>query len=122
RRAATREGQPVEFGAMPGYESHTVGRAAVGDRNAKHCRHADAGGDAGNDLDLDAGGLEHGELFCAAAEDEGISALQARDDVVLCIEDQQLLDERLRGGFSAAAFVPLDDPVVVAGMREPASA
>src|SRR5947209_2005749 len=58
----------------------------------------------------DAGGLQCGELFATAAEDERIATLEARDGLASTREpDHQPLDEALRRGKAAAALADVDD-------------
>ena len=51
--------------------------APLGQRSRQPGRGALRGGDAGNDLDGNAGGPAGGNLFAGAAEDQGIAALEA---------------------------------------------
>jgi hypothetical protein len=60
---------------MAGDEGHVGRIIPVGQGDARIGRRTDGGGDAGNDLEGNAGRDEYFRLFSAAAEDEGISRL-----------------------------------------------
>ncbi len=76
---------PVERGLgllrvlVPGDEGDRGGVVAVGDRDAGVGGGGDAGGDAGDDLELDPGDAQRLALLAAAAEDEGVAALEPDD-------------------------------------------
>ena len=63
----------------PGDERDGAREAAVRDRDARVGERGDAGGDAGHDLEGDAGGAQRQRLLAAAAEHERVAALQAHD-------------------------------------------
>ena len=81
RLSRTRERAPVELGAsvleVTGREHHRLGMIAVGQRDARVGRHATGRSDARHDLEVDARLDELLELLTAAAEDEGIAALES---------------------------------------------
>ena len=116
---------PIGFRSIlrvPGHEGDAAGEFAVGHRNAQRRRHRGACGDAGDDLDLDSLRAQRFDLFAAAAEDEGVSALQPHHVPSLPgVENEKLLDEGLGRGLAAAAFADLDDPRVRAQVRETAA-
>ena len=70
-------------GLVAGREGDGACRPAVRQRDARIGRRRDGGGDAGDDDEGDAGVDERFGLFAAAAEDEGIAALQAHHDLPL---------------------------------------
>ena len=49
---------------------------AMGERDLQARGGGNPGGDAGNDLDIDAGIAQRGDLLAAAAEDQRIAAFQ----------------------------------------------
>ena len=61
---------------MAGDEGDGLRRIAMRQRDLRRGRNAQRRRDAGNDLDLDALGAQRLDLFSAAAEDEGIAALE----------------------------------------------
>ncbi len=83
-RRAFGDGRPVEiFGDraarhVAGDEGDGVIDVAVGDRDAGIAEAADAGGDARHQTEGDARIDQRQRLFAAAAEDEGVAALQAQ--------------------------------------------
>ena len=78
---------------------------AVGDRDAGVGRGGDPGGDAGDDLERDAGGGQRLGLLAAAAEDERVAALEPDDAAPrLRALDHQRLDLRL--GVGERSFSP----------------
>jgi hypothetical protein len=92
------------------------------DRDAERRRHADAGGDARNDLHLDAVGEKRLQLFAAAAEDERIATLQPGYGFSLtCVLDEQLFDEDLRGRLATCSLADLNDSRIGARVREAAA-
>ena len=64
---------------VAGDDGEGRGEAAVGDRHAGVGGRGDGGSDAGDDLEGDAGGCERERFLAAAAEDEGVAALEAHD-------------------------------------------
>ena len=86
------------------HDGGTVG--AVRERHAGIGRRGERGGDAGHDLERNAGVDERLGLLAAAAEDERIAALEADDGFALAREaDERALDVALRAA-EAAAFFP----------------
>jgi len=108
------QGAPVGAGVarfgMAGHKYHAVRVLTVRERHAQAGHSGQAGGDAVDNLDLDAGSLQLLQLFAATAEDEGVSAFEA--DHVLPIargRDHEFLDEVLRCGLATAALTDVDD-------------
>ena len=64
---------------VPGHEGHRAGHPALGDRDPGVARRGHAGGHAGHDLVVAAGGAQRLRLLAAAPEDERVAALQAHD-------------------------------------------
>ena len=84
--------------------------AAVRDGNARVSRHRDGGRDARHDLKRQAVLLEQQTLFAAAAEDEGIAALEAHDCLALFrLVDEQLIDVRLLHRVVARRLADVDE-------------
>ena len=75
---------------VAGDEGEAGVEVAVGDGDAGVRRGGDGGGDAGDDLEGDAGGRQVLAFLAAAAEDEGVAALEADDALALA----GLLDEQ----------------------------
>ena len=108
---------------MRGDERDAACEAAVRDRDAERRRHADAGSDARNHLDLDASGDESLHFLAAAPEDERITALETGHHLPLPgVEDHQALDELLRRRCAAAALADFDHARVGACVGEAAAA
>jgi hypothetical protein len=83
---------------------------AVRERHAQRRDRGQARGDAVDDLDLDAGGAQVLHLLAAAAEDEGVAALEAHDGLAFARgHHHQLLDEGLRRALAAAALAHVHD-------------
>ena len=81
------------------------------------------GGDAGDDLDLDAGIAQGCELFAGAAEHERIAALEPHHGLAGARAlDHQLLDLVLRDAVVALRLADRDQLDLAAGMFEHASA
>ncbi len=77
-------GGPVAAGAagfVAGDDGEAGGDAAVGDGDAGVGGSGEGGGDAGDDFKRYPAGAEVAGLFAAAAEDEGVAALEAADRV-----------------------------------------
>src|SRR5438067_3618145 len=111
RRARGCECAPVHrLRRVAGDERHAIGGAAKGERQPEGSGDAQARGDSGYHLDSDAGGLQCGELFATAAEDERITTLESHDRFAGAREaDHQLLDEALRRRSAAAALADAHD-------------
>ena len=91
----------------------------MGDRDAGVGRRGDAGGDAGDDLEGDAGLAQHLRLLAAAAEDERVAALEPHDAPARArVLDQQRVGLLLRDLRAAALLADVDQLGVVAGAGE----
>ena len=108
------QGAPVSAGVarlgVAGDKHHAMRMLAVRQRHAQAGDSGQTGGDAVDDRDLDAGGLQMLALFAATAEDERVAAFET--DHVLPIargRDHEFLDEVLRRGLASAAFADVDD-------------
>ena len=108
------QGAPVSAGiarlGVAGDKHHAMRMLAVRQRHAQAGDSGQTGGDAVDDRDFDAGGLQMLALFAATAEDERVAAFET--DHVLPIargRDHEFLDEVLRRGLAAAAFADVDD-------------
>ena len=108
------QGRPVGAGVsrlgMAGDKHHAVRMLAVRQRHAQAGDSGQTGGDAVDDRDLDAGGLQMLALFAATAEDERVAAFEA--DHILPIargRDHEFLDEVLRRGLASATLADVDD-------------
>ena len=64
------EARLVASGFVARNEGHAVGDVAMGERDLQGRGGGEPGGDAGNDLDLDAGLAKRGDLLAGAAEHE----------------------------------------------------
>ena len=104
---------PVEVESVvaqvAGDEGDRLRVVAVGQRDARIRRHAGGGGDAGHHLERHAV-LDQGfDFLAAAAEDEGIAALQAQGALAFLGEaHQQQVDLLLRHGMVVALLADVD--------------
>ena len=81
----------------------------MGQGNAGVGQDARGRGDAGDDFKGDAGLAQVQGLFAAAAEDEGIAAFEADDDMALAgATDEERMDLVLRRTFATASFADCD--------------
>ena len=81
----------------------------MGQGNARVGQDARGRGDAGDDFKGDTGLAQVQGFFAAAAEDEGIAAFEADDDMALAgAIDEERMDRVLRGAFAATAFADRD--------------
>ena len=75
--------RPVEIddivAQVPGDEADRLRPIPVGQRYARIGRAPERGGDAGNDLEVDAVPAQRLDLLAAAAEDERVPSLEADD-------------------------------------------
>ena len=111
RLVRLREFRPVEIDhivtQVPGNEADRLCPVPVGQRYARIGRASEGGRDARNDLEIDAVPAQRLDLLAAAAEDEGVSALEAGDpQAALRIPQQAGVDVRLPGAGESA---PLAD-------------
>ena len=109
RAVEPREARPVDrrarlaFVLVAADERQRVAAAGIGERDARVARHADAGRNAGHDLERHALLVQEQRFGAAAVEHERIAPLQPRDDLALArllgeqVADRFLL-ERLRRG------------------------
>ena len=99
------------------------GDAAVGDGDAGVGGHGDGGGDAGHDLEGDAGVAQRLRLLAAAAEDERVAALQPDDALALAgLLDEQGVDRVLVVAAGRAGDLADVDQLGVRRARAPAAA
>jgi hypothetical protein len=70
------EGRLLATSLMARQEGHGVRHVTMGERNLQARSRGNTGGDAGHDLDGDAGAAQSIELLAAPAEDERIAALE----------------------------------------------
>ena len=83
---------------------------AVGERRAQRRGRREAGGDAVDDLDLDAQRAQVLGLFATTAEDARVTALEPHHAFAFQrFGSHQLLDEGLRRACAAAALAHVDD-------------
>ena len=86
-RAGEREagpaGQRLAVGVVAGGEDQRRGDVAERQRNFGLGRGGEGGGDAGHDVEGDAGGAERRHLLAGAAEDQRIAGLEADDAAAL---------------------------------------
>ena len=81
----------------------------MGERNAGVGRDAAGGGDAGHDLEGNAGGGQRLDFLAAAAEDERVAALQPHHALALARQPhQQLVDLVLAERMVAALLAGVD--------------
>src|SRR5206468_11129774 len=74
------------------------------------CRCGSRTGDAGHDLHFDTGGCTGGDFFTAAAEDEGVAALESYDDVAgFGTSHEQIVDLVLRCRLAPRGLADVDD-------------
>ena len=91
----------------------------MGDGNAGVRRGGNAGGDRWNHLEGDARVAQDLGLLTAAAEHEGVTALQAHDDVRRpAVLDEQPVGLGLGDLLAAALLADEDEPCVAAGAVE----
>ena len=95
---------------MAGEEDDALRVLAVRERHAQSGGGRQPGSDAVDHLHGDAGGQQVFALLAAAAEDEGVAALQPHDVLALARrQDHQPLDEGLRRALAAAALAHVHD-------------
>ncbi len=93
------DGGPVDIGRhrargiVAGQKDNRVIDVAVGGRDAGIGQPADAGGDARHDAERNAGLGELAGFLSAAAEDEGIAALEPQDAISLCAQARSAVKE-----------------------------
>ena len=111
---------------VPRRDVHRRRDAPLGDRDAGQRGHAERGGDAGHDGDLDPGRAAGVHLFPAAAEHVGVAALEPHDGEPLQRPvDEDPVDLGLRHRVVGRALADVDDldvggqPVEQAGGAEP---
>ena len=81
----------------------------MGQGNARVSQNARGRRDARDDFKGDTGLAQVQGLFAAAAEDEGIAAFEADDDMALASAiDEECMDRVLRGALAATAFADRD--------------
>ena len=113
-RSGARHGQRAPIGlaspfgsGMARHETHAVGVFAMRERNAGIGGAAGRRGDAGHHREIDSGPCERLELFAAAAEYEGIAALEPHHAPSLAgMLDQQLVDRLLARVLLPPAVLP----------------
>ena len=92
-------------GVVGGGEDEFGGGVAVGEGGFERGGDGEGGGDAGNDVKGDAGGAESFDLFVGAAEDEGVSGLEAEDGLCCTgVGDHHGVDLGLGDAGLATAF------------------
>ena len=119
------ERRPVDAGRllgrvlMAGDKGDGRGELAVAQGDAGIGRSGDGRRDARHDLERDAGLRQDFGLLPAAAEDEGVTALEARDDLVFPgLGDDQGVDLVLGKGVVAAFFADVDQLRVPGGVLQ----
>ena len=96
---------------------------AMGQRHVDRRRRGEPGGDAVDDLDLEAERAQVRDFLAAAPEHERIAALEANDALAAHrLGRHQALDEGLRRARAAAALADLDDARRAARVAEHAGA
>ncbi len=104
---------------VAGHEGDRGGVVAVGDRDPGVGGGGDAGGHAGHDLELDPGLAQRLALLAAAAEDEGVAALEPDDALARAGGgDQPLADLLLRHRRHPGRLADVDELGVLAGAVE----
>ena len=108
-----RQFRPVEIddivAQMAGDEPDGLRPVAMGQRYAGVRRASERGGNAGNDLEVDAMPAQCLDLFAAAAEDERVPALEARHPPTLPrIAEQERVDVRLPRAGEGATLADVD--------------
>ena len=105
---------------MRGEQPQRLRVLAMGERDAGIGRARDGGGDAWDDFERDAVRAQHFEFFAAAAEHEGIAALQPHHALAgRGVFDQQVMDACLGGVVVAAdALADLDQLGVAMRQRQ----
>ena len=102
-------GAAVAGFGMAGHEKYAMRAVAVGQRGAQAGQARETGGDAVDDIHLDAGLTQMFDLFAATAKDEGVAALEAHHAfAVLHGGNHELFDEGLGGALAAAALAHID--------------
>ena len=85
----------------------------MGQRYPRIGRATEGGGNAGNDLELDAVPAQCFDLFAAPAEYEGIPALEPNDaESLLRVGEHERVDVRLPGAREGATLADVDAPGV----------
>ena len=94
---------------MAGDVAHAGRKPAMGQRNSRRRGAALRRGDAGDDLIGNAGALEFGRFLAAAAENEGVAALQPHHGPAGAAEPHQhLVDFFLRHRMEAGLLADID--------------
>jgi hypothetical protein len=85
------------------------GHAAIGKRNASSRGSAESGGNAGNELEVDASGAQGLDFFGGTAEQERVATLETNDDLVFCGgSDQERVNVVLGEEPDTAALADVD--------------
>src|SRR5450631_4455186 len=104
---------------MTGGEDHVGRTVAVGQGAGNGCRGGKRSRDARHHLELNAIGVERGNLFSGTAEDERVATLKADDDTLgASVLDHEVVDVFLRDAFCSAALADIDDFSVGTGELE----
>ena len=104
---------------MAGDERDAAGQLALGDGDAGVGGRGDAGGDAGDDLERDAGLAQQLRLLAAAAEHERVAALEAHDAPARAgVLEQERVRGLLRDLRARALLADVDELGVRARVRE----
>src|SRR5215468_10350013 len=104
-------------------ESHGVGHVAMSERDLQARRGGNSGGDAGDDLNGDAGCTQRLELLAASAEDERIPAFEPHHGLPGARAfDEEYIDLLLRNTVRAFGFANGDQLSFTSGMIEHALA
>ena len=101
---------PVDLrNVVAGNKSHHRRVIAMSKRHARVCRYAKRGSNSGHDFEWNSGVRQSFRFFAAAAEDEGISALQPDHvEAAPSAIDQQRANFLLRRGMIGSLFADID--------------
>lgn len=112
RRKSSFPGDGVDLirGVVRGGKDELGGGVAVGERCLKRGGDGEGGGDAGDDLEGDSRSAEGCHLFIGAAEDEGVSGLEAQHGALVAgVLDHECVDASLGDAWLAAALADRDN-------------
>ena len=113
------EARLAAAGFLAGEEGDAVRDVAMGERDLQAGGGGERSGDAGDDLDVDAGSAQSRDLLAGAAKDERVPALQPHDGLAGgSVLDHQRLDLLLRHAMGALRLADRDQLCLAAGVLE----
>jgi hypothetical protein len=118
-RARAAQSVPSFGTLVAGHQDRAVAERAMRERDAERGRRGEPRGDAVDDLEPDARGVERRAFLAAAPEHHGVAALQAHDDPSGArLGHHQALDEVLRRRLASAPLADANHARVGPGVGE----